>query len=103
MNERGCKKASVEPRGVSLRANVAEDVLGRVAFTAPQGDDDAVEEGADVEVAGPFESYCETVFSETASYDEKCDALREAIMTLIDEMGAGGGGPPVPPGILGDL
>jgi hypothetical protein len=49
VNERGCKKASVEPRGVSLRANVAEDVLGRVAFTAPQGDDDAVEEGADVE------------------------------------------------------
>ncbi len=69
---------------------------------APVAEDES-EEGGDLAVAGPFESYCETVFSDTSSYEEKCDALREAIMTLLEESGGGGGGPPMPSPALGDL
>jgi hypothetical protein len=37
--------------------------------------------------SGPFEAYCETVFDEKADYQSRCDALREAIMTLLEERG----------------
>jgi hypothetical protein len=53
-------------------------------------------------MAGPFESYCKTIFDDKADYQAKRDALREAIMTLIEEGGLGGGEPPALGG-LGDL
>jgi hypothetical protein len=54
-------------------------------------DEDAGDEPA--ASVGPFESYCETIFDEKSDYQAKCDALREAIMTLIEEGGSG----PLPP------
>lgn len=53
--------------------------------------DDALpidDEAAEPEIgAGPFEAYCETIFSETSSYEEKCDALRQAMLTVLEERG----------------
>jgi hypothetical protein len=38
--------------------------------------------------AGPFEAYAETVFDPAASVEEKTEALRQALLTLIEERGA---------------
>lgn len=46
------------------------------------------EEGAMPEIgAGPFEAYCETILNADAPYEERCDALRQAILTVIEERG----------------
>lgn len=37
--------------------------------------------------AGPFEAYCETVLNADAPYEERCEALRQAILTIIEERG----------------
>ena len=37
--------------------------------------------------AGPFESYADTVFNVEATPDERASALREAILTVIEERG----------------
>jgi len=37
--------------------------------------------------AGPFEAYCETVLNPDAPYEERCDALRQAILTVLEERG----------------
>jgi hypothetical protein len=43
-------------------------------------------DGADeVDMAGPFDAYAETVLDAKASPEDRKAALREAIMTLIEE------------------
>jgi len=42
--------------------------------------------------AGPFEAYCETVLDDKAPYEERCEALRQAILTVVEERGGGRGG-----------
>lgn len=37
--------------------------------------------------AGPFEAYCETVLNADAPYEERCEALRQAILTVLEERG----------------
>lgn len=57
--------------------------------------DDALPEDAgdaDVELdAGPFDAYADTVLDAEASPEDRKEALRQAIMTLIEENGSGGG------------
>jgi len=38
-------------------------------------------------MAGPFESYADTIFNPEATPEEKSSALREAILTVIEEQG----------------
>jgi hypothetical protein len=37
--------------------------------------------------AGPFEAYCETVLNADAPYEERTEALRQAILTILEERG----------------
>jgi hypothetical protein len=57
------------------------------------GDLDDIEEPDESEplAAGPFDSYAKTVFDENADPAERADALRQAIMTMIEESGRGPG------------
>lgn len=43
--------------------------------------------GADVELGGPFDAYAETIFDPKADTASKTEALRQAIMTLLEERG----------------
>lgn len=47
-------------------------------------DDMPMTPGEDAE-GGPFESYAATVFDDSLSVEERTSALREALMTLIEE------------------
>lgn len=57
----------------------------------PAEDDDELTEPS---LGGPFESYAATVFDPKADPAAKVEALREAILTLIEE--GGGSMPPLP-------
>jgi len=35
--------------------------------------------------AGPFEAYCEIALDANADYQARCDALRQAILTVLEE------------------
>lgn len=52
------------------------------ALPAEDDEDAAPELGA-----GPFEAYCETVLNADAPYEERCEALRQAILTVLEERG----------------
>ena len=90
-------------RGIFAVSEPADDTEEDYSDDALPAIDDEDGEATDP-MAGPFESYCKTIFDDKADYQAKCDALREAIMTLIEE-GALGGEPPALGGIgdLGDL
>lgn len=45
------------------------------------------EDPGEVEMGGPFDAYAETIFDPKADVAAKTDALRQAIMTLIEEKG----------------
>lgn len=48
----------------------------------------ADEDAPDPELgAGPFEAYCQTAFDTEAPYEARCDALRQAILTILEERG----------------
>lgn len=47
--------------------------------------DEPSDEPTDVDVAGPFDAYADTVLDAKASPEDRKAALREAIMTLIEE------------------
>lgn len=53
-------------------------------------DDESAEPDA---MAGPFDAYAETVLDAKAPTEDRISALREAILTLIEEKGSGGGMP----------
>jgi|SRR4051812_25800908 hypothetical protein len=57
---------------------------------APAGDDEDAEGEA---MAGPFDAYAETVLDAKAPTEDRISALREAILTLIEEKGSSGGMP----------
>lgn len=57
---------------------------------APAGDEEG--EPEDLQ-AGPFDAYAETVLDAKAPTEDRISALREAILTLIEEQGASGGMP----------
>lgn len=57
---------------------------------APPGDDDASDDPG----GGPFDAYADTVLDDKADPEDRKDALRQAIMTLIEEQGSGGKGSP---------
>lgn len=50
----------------------------------PAEDDEAMPELG----AGPFEAYCETALNADAPYEERCEALRQAILTVLEERGS---------------
>lgn len=50
---------------------------------APAEEDDVGE----AELGGPFDAYAETIFDPKADVAAKTDALRQAIMTLLEERG----------------
>lgn len=56
--------------------------------------DDALPEDADADMpdldAGPFDAYADTVLDNDASPEDRKAALREAIMSLIEEHSTGG-------------
>lgn len=60
-----------------------EDDFSDDALPAEDDDEAMPELGA-----GPFEAYCETVLNADAPYQERCDALRQAILTIIEERGS---------------
>lgn len=67
----------------------------------PAEDDDEMTEPA---LGGPFDSYAATIFDAKADTAAKVEALREAILTLIEEMGTGGAPPAIDDlGDIGDL
>ncbi|HET8762476.1 MAG TPA: hypothetical protein VFM12_03625 [Gemmatimonadales bacterium] len=65
----------------------------------PVGDEE--EESAEG-MAGPFEAYAETVFDVKADPATRADALRQAIETVLEERGMGGGATPGP-GLMAGL
>jgi hypothetical protein len=70
-------------------------VMGPPALGGDEEDDfsdDALPPEEDGEAAedvggGPFEAYCKTIFDDKADYQSRCDALREAISTMLEERG----------------
>lgn len=57
------------------------------------GDDLAADTEPEVDIgAGPFDAYAETVFDIDADPATRTDALRQAILTVLEERGGGGGG-----------
>jgi hypothetical protein len=79
---------------------------GLFAVTSPPAeddDDDFADDALPAEddeemtepMGGPFDSYAATIFDDKADVTAKIEALREAILTLIEE-GGGGSLPPLP-------
>lgn len=55
---------------------------------APAGDEEEPEDT----MAGPFDAYAETVLDAKAPMEDRVSAFREAVLTLIEEQNAAGGG-----------
>ena len=53
---------------------------------------DEESEPADTEPGGPFDAYAETVLDAKAPMGDRVSALREAILTLLEEQGSGSSG-----------
>lgn len=80
-------------------AGSADDYSGD---SLPAGDSSDTS-SADDTGGGPFDAYAETIFDPKADVTTKTDALRQAIMTLLEEQGAGGSSGPSVSGVLGKL
>lgn len=70
-------------------------VMGPPAMGGGEDDDDYSDDAApaeeedmgETELGGPFDAYAETIFDPKADVASKTDALRQAIMTLLEERG----------------
>jgi hypothetical protein len=65
-----------------------DDFADDLMPAADEDDDEATEPG----LGGPFQSYADTVFDDAATPEDKADALYQAILTVFEERGSGGGG-----------